>query len=468
MDGSILIVDDVATNRIVLRAKLSAARYRPLLAASGADGLAIAREVQPNLILLDLRLPDMSGIEMVRSLRADAATRHIPIIVLSATTSLSERLDALSAGADEVFPKPCQDSVLLARVRNLLRGRQELEELGEDPGETAFGLAESATPFVRPGILAIVTDSKERGVRLRRELQPMLRDHIVLLGSAEALGDSEARQASPDTYLIDEDSEPSGEWGRRLLSDLRSRAGTRNAALCLMLGPNRREQDAAMAFDLGANDVVSSGVGPAELAARLRAMLRRKLQADLHRETLQDELRQALLDPVTGIHNRRYGMTKLIALVQLQGEGGGPLSVIIADLDRFKSVNDRFGHTAGDHVLVHVARRLSANLRDGDVLARFGGEEFLIALPNTGLDEANIIAERLRRVLSEEAVLLPNDEAVCVTASFGLAVLSAPVTASRNEAEQIALAVIGEADAALLSAKAAGRDMVTIAQRNVA
>lgn len=468
MDGSILIVDDVATNRIVLKAKLSAARYRPLMAASGQAAIDTARREQPDLIMLDLRLPDLSGIEVLATLRRDPLTRNIPVIVLSSTTSLQERLDALAAGADEVFPKPCHDGVLLARVRNLLRSKQELEELTEDRVNDMFGMAEDATSFAPPGVLAIVTDRKETALRLRRDLAPLMRDRIVVLGTADAFGESAPAQTAADIYLVDGATDQGGEWGRRLLSDLRSRVTTRHAAICLLARRDTPDGDAGMAFDLGANDIIDPAMGPAEIVARLRTTLRRKRHADHHRESLQDGLRLAVIDPVTGLHNRRYGMARLTALIQNRPMSGLPVAVILGDLDRFKSVNDRFGHAAGDQVLVEVAHRLGADLRAQDLLARFGGEEFLIALPDTDLGDANAIAQRLRSILDARPIRLATGQTVAVTASFGLAVLAQGGARDRTEAEQLALRLIDEADAALLSAKAAGRNMVTISSRNVA
>ena len=123
MNGRILIVDDIASNRILYRARLAAAFYEPLLATSGAECLAMAAALQPDLILLDLHLPDLPGHEVLRRLRADPATRDILVIVLTAVTDSAVRLAAFAAGADDVISKPAGDAMLLARVRNLLRAK---------------------------------------------------------------------------------------------------------------------------------------------------------------------------------------------------------------------------------------------------------------------------------------------------------------------------------------------------------
>ncbi|TAG12094.1 MAG: response regulator, partial [Rhodobacterales bacterium] len=137
MSGRILIVDDVATNRIVYRARLAAAFYDPVLASDGKSCLEAAQSgvgPRPDLILLDLNLPDMPGHEVLRRLRADPRSRDIPVIVLTAAQDAAARLAAFAAGADDVILKPASDRVLLARVRNLMRSQAEFAGDAALPG----------------------------------------------------------------------------------------------------------------------------------------------------------------------------------------------------------------------------------------------------------------------------------------------------------------------------------------------
>jgi two-component system cell cycle response regulator len=160
MHGRILIIDDVATNRIIYKVKLGGAFYEPLLAVDGQSGLAMARAERPDLILLDLTLPDMPGSEVLRNLRADPATRPIPVIVLTASRDAESRLAALAAGADDVMSKPISDQMLMARVRNLLRARGETGFVSSAwgmPAHSVLGLAESPTAFQALGIVALVS-----------------------------------------------------------------------------------------------------------------------------------------------------------------------------------------------------------------------------------------------------------------------------------------------------------------------
>ena len=460
MDGKILIVDDVATNRIVFKVKLGEASYHPLLASDGIECLRIAQEQRPDLILLDLMLPDLPGVEVLQRLRDDPVTRDIPVIVVSASNELSDRIAALSAGADDVFVKPYDDQRLMARVRNLLRSRQEVSDLTEGRGGMLFGMAEEQGDFLPPGLLAIVTDRPDTALRMRRDLSPLMRDRMVILGLSDALLDIEPGRAAADVYVIDAQAAQT-ERGLRLVSDLRSRAATRHAGICL-LSSGVTPNEGLMAFDLGANEVIEPGVTTPEIALRLRTILRRKRRADQTRERVQDGLRLAMIDPLTGLFNRRYAMATLATMSELAESKGQPFAVMIADIDRFKSVNDRYGHAAGDHVLIEVSQRLAANLRNDDLLARVGGEEFLIALPDTTLSEAQTIANRLCAQIQARPIHLPKGESLTITVSIGLALGDCRQGDTQHCAAGLGIRVMERADQALLQSKTAGRNKVTI------
>ena len=462
MDGRILIIDDVATNRIVLKVKLGAARYHPIMAAGGIEGLRIARKELPDLILLDLMLPDLSGIEVLIRLREDPITRDIPVIVISSSTTLQDRLLALDAGADDVFAKPYDDELLMARLRNLLRSRQELVDLTEGHDSVMFGMAESGMDFRHPGVIALVTDHPERALKLRNDLAPLLRDKIVVLAPGNVLTEAEPGRAGAEIYVIDADGAQS-DRALRLLSDLRSRTTTRHSGICL-LASNALRSDMLMGFDLGANAILTNTMASAEIALRLRSVLRGKRRADLRREQVQDGLRLAMIDPLTGLFNRRYASARLSAMVEQTQNENASLAVMVVDIDRFKSVNDRLGHAAGDSVLVEVSKRLAANLRAEDLLARIGGEEFLIALPFTTLDEAQAVADRLCRQVEHRPVHCESGETLTVTVSIGLAFSDDFARAAQHGTPDLVDALIDSADQALLVSKSAGRNKVTLSR----
>lgn len=463
MVGKILIVDDVATNRIVMKVKLNAAGYRPAVAADGVTCLAMATRDVPDLIMMDVTLPDMSGCELLRQLRANPVTRTVPVMIFTANQTVDARVLAFQAGADEFLCKPVENQVLLARIRSFMRARDQVD--GYDANSAAmpaFGLAEAAAPFHAPGTVAIVVQRSDHAMRLRREIGAFLSDQLVIMSPDDALSEGLKSGAAPDVFLIDADCDGPGA-GLRLMSELRSRTNTRHAAVCI-LAPDDAQVGAAMAFDLGANDMIAATVSAKETALRLTRLMARKREADAARACVQDGLRLAMIDPLTGLHNRRYGIAQLGFIAEQARKDGTGYAVMVVDLDRFKSVNDRWGHAAGDAVLVKVAARLLHNLRAGDLLARIGGEEFLIALPQTTLPEARRIAERLCRAVQHDVVQLADDVKIQVTVSIGLAINSgAMVPAAADTVSDI----VDRADRALLISKSEGRNQVTIS-RNAA
>lgn len=455
MAGKILIVDDVATNRIVLKVKLGLACYESLQAGDGATALAMARDLAPDLMLLDLTLPDMDGIEVLRRLRADPATQDMPVVMISASNDRNARLRALQAGADEFLLKPVEEQMLLARIRNLIRVREAGEELRQrDATWRELGFAEPAAGFDLPGIVALIAARRETAMQWRGMLTPHLTDRLVVMSREEALAETPEGQL-PDVYVIGSDV-PGAGGGLRLMSDLRSRAGSRHASVCIVQAQGAADI-AAIAFDLGANDLMDAGFAPEEMALRLRTLMRRKRTSDRLRASVKDGLRLAVTDPLTGLHNRRYAMPHLERIAERAAQEGRQFAVMLIDLDRFKSVNDTFGHAAGDAVLVEVARRLSQNIRAADLLARVGGEEFLVAMPDADGPTARRAAERLRHAVQALPIALPGGTGqVRPTVSVGLALSAPPGTGEDVQA------LIDRADRGLLAAKAQGRNQVTV------
>ena len=456
MAEKILIVDDMSVNRIMLKVKLKEACHDSIQAGDGETALRVAREEQPKLILLDMMLPDISGIEVCRRLRADPATSHIPVVIITASTDRARRLEALQAGADEFLVKPLNEAILLARIRSLLRACETEDELrlrAATCGEMGFN--ETAAAFDMPDHVALIAPDSATAMNWRAMLTPHFAGRIDLVTPTAALADADGQQV-PDVYVVAANLPAAGS-GLRLVSDLRSRVQSRHSAVCLVL-PDAAGEVAAMALDLGATDLFPLPLDPEETALRLKLHVRRKRRTDQLRRQVQDGLRLAVADPLTGLYNRRYALTHLERVAQRARETGRRYAVMVLDLDRFKAINDSFGHAAGDKVLETVAHRLRDNLRPSDLVARIGGEEFLVALSDTSLGSARIAAERLCRAIESTPVALPDGREVHVTISVGLALGNADPQ-GRSEA---AREVVERADTALFAAKTEGRNQVTI------
>ena len=163
-----------------------------------------------------------------------------------------------------------------------------------------------------------------------------------------------------------------------------------------------------------------------------------------------------MIDPLTGIYNRRYASQHMLRVMERARDTDGVFAVMMIDLDKFKSINDRFGHDAGDAVLKEFSRRLQENIRGVDLVARFGGEEFFVAMPDVDQGAAAAAAERIRRAIEGAPVPLPGGGEVEVTVSIGVAIAAAADTDPE--------AIIKRADCALYRSKEAGRNRVSFAQ----
>lgn len=452
MPGRILIVDDVATNRILMRVKLSEGCYDTLQADSGAAAIDIAQRERPDLILLDLYLPDLDGAEVCAALKADPLTADIPIIIVTAAQDSADKMRALQAGAEEVLRKPLDDVILLARVRSLLRARETEQELALREGtRRALGFAETPVEFAPRGQVALVARTPEQSASWRQALRGRGSPDYLTLDRTEALA-LDSNGPVPDVFVVAVDLDQPGA-GLRLLSDLRSRPATRHAAIILTV-PSGARDAAAMGLDLGASDLMSGPFDPDEATIRIETQLARKQQADRLRASVKDGLRLAVTDPLTGLYNRRYAMPHLAQIAERVAETQKTFAVLLLDLDRFKDVNDTHGHPAGDAVLVQVAALLGAQLRPSDLLARIGGEEFMVVLPECALAQARKTAERLRREVAQARFDLPTGDSISVSVSIGIAISDG---ASHGSEE-----VFEMADQALFDAKSQGRNMVTV------
>ncbi|MCE8526146.1 diguanylate cyclase [Ruegeria pomeroyi] len=457
MQGTILILDGVSTNRIMLKVQLSAAWYH-VVQTDRLEGIgALLRRVRPDLILCAMTLPDGTAMDAKRALLADESLAGIPMIAIAGHNDHTARLRALESGIEDVLSQPYDDVVLLARVRSLVRAYTGIEELRQQSGARDIGFAEGTTTFrglPRIADIALVTQTPGTGAIWRSRLKDQVA-HRIDLHRMEDIQHL-LRDREPDVIVVELSD---GVTGLRLLADLRARGATRNAAILAIPNPANAHL-AADALDRGADDVMPGGFALRELVLRLETLLRRKARLDRYRCTLNARLQAALTDPMTGLWNRRHALPELDRILHEAGLTGEPYAVMLADLDHFKGINDRFGHPAGDAVLIETARRLIGQMRGGDLLARIGGEEFLIALPGVSQTQALGAASRLCARINGEPFVVPGQaQPITVTTSIGLVT----VTPAGTEPPLSPGELIAQADRALYRAKDTGRNRVSLA-----
>jgi two-component system, cell cycle response regulator len=457
MTGRILVVDDIATNRMILRAKLSAAYYGVVQAECGIEALEKVKKYQPDLILLDVMMPDMNGFEVCERLKQDSKTAHIPVVMVTALLEPGDRLAGLKAGADDFLSKPISDLALLSRVRNLLRAKFMFDELSlRDKTTQDLGLGsipcepKEITP--PPGRVMLVPSHRKMArhwVKLLNEQGDFNCSTMLPNQEMEEFSTGEV----PDVFLIHARLGEYGD-GLRLVSHLRTRPKTRQAGIVLVV-PDGDLETAAKGLDLGISDYIFDPFDACEMTVRLNSQVRRKQISDQLRDNVTDALRLAVLDPLTGLYNRRYTTQHLAKITERSRDTGKQFALMLLDIDKFKRINDNHGHACGDQVLKEFAQRIQENLRGVDLVSRIGGEEFLIAMPDTSEEQARLASERLRIIIEQSPFAGDiRKGGLLVTVSIGVTL--------GDPGEKDVDALICQADKALYASKSEGRNMVTL------
>lgn len=451
MSARILIVDDIPANVKLLETRLTAEYFDVVVASNGPEALDICRKGQCDVVLLDVIMPGMDGFEVCRRLKNDPATMHLPVVMITALDSPADRVAGLEAGADDFLTKPVNDLALTARVRSLARLKMLTDELGARAATTTqMDLADWSIDETTRGKILLVDDreSSREGI-----VNYLKRAHDVTVEGDPQEALFKAAENDFDLALISLDS--ARHDGLRLCSQLRSLDRTRTLPILAMDGPDS-EQRLMRALDLGVNDYILRPVDRNELLARVRTQIRRKRYTDRLRDNMQLTLEMAITDSLTGLHNRRYFERHLSTLVDQATTRGRPLSLLIIDIDHFKAINDTYGHLAGDKVLKEFSRRIQSAIRGIDLAGRFGGEEFVIAMPDTNISVAYLVAERLRSLISSDPFKVGEDrDPIVVTVSIGVGAIESP--------SDTPIGLLARADAALYQAKRGGRNRVSSA-----
>jgi two-component system cell cycle response regulator len=453
MPARVLVVDDILPNVKVLEAKLSAEYFDVITAMSGREALDLMAADPPDIVLLDVMMPEMDGVEVCRIVKGDPKLSHIPIVMVTALSEPSDRVRGLEAGADDFLTKPVNDVALFARVRSLVRLKMMMDEfrLREQTSSEfgVFGDDGGVLQLETDGAkILVVDDSAADGRVIQSTLEA---DHNVTVVSEPDRALEAARIGDFDLIIVSLLLRESD--GLRLCSSLRTMEETRQSSL-LVLIEDTQVDHLVKALDIGVNDYLMKPIDRNELMARSLTQIRRKRYQDKLRDNYQMSMAMAVTDVLTGLHNRRYMESHLGNLVRRAVEGARPVALVILDIDHFKLVNDTHGHDVGDEVLKQFSERIQQNVRGIDLAARYGGEEFIIVMPDTDLAVAQSVAERLRQFIADLPFTVSTEEgALDISASFGV---TASGTTDTPET------MIKRADEALYQAKHEGRNRVVV------
>ncbi|HEX6862816.1 MAG TPA: diguanylate cyclase [Thermoanaerobaculia bacterium] len=479
--GRVLVVDDSEITRAILARTLRGAGFEVLEARDGAEGALKALRERPSVVVTDLEMPTMDGFPLLRLLKADPLSSHIPVLILTSHGEAASRFWSLRTGADAYLTKDYRPQQLVATVARLAAASEAASEARTSQAAVDDGgtlgplevLARVARQLDASLLQATLINSLlERGMAAS-DFHEASRVALEILGQvvdarclAVAVAEPEAttvevlllepiRQrdvdalrdlvvgsldAPPGHPVLLQVEGPIGDDREGPSLDLDQavslQLAVREAQGILTLVPRDRER-----FSRAASGLVHA------LAGHLTLVLdNARLSHRLHEMSTRDGLTRQL--------NHRAIYERLTEEMERARRYRYPLSVILCDMDHFKEVNDTYGHLAGDAVLREGAEVLRSSLRSGDLLGRYGGEEFLAVLPQVELEAARAAAERLRIGLEGLPVPLPTAPQVRITASFGVASMDELGAGATSDL------LVSLADRRLYEAKAAGRNCV--------
>ncbi len=471
--AKILVVDDHEPLAQALSTILARSGYQVVVSPTAENLLALIAAEKPQLMLLDIMMPKVDGLTLLERLKEDERFRDLPVLMMSSMDPEDATVRSLGLGAADFLPKPIRQRELLARVEAHLRlGKAAAESRKEASNRTAMvEILHEITDSLKPDeiynilvrrVARVLNISKcsivlakagdRTGTVVASFENPMLRNLEVDLARYPEI--QRALAGGVPVLVSDVATDPLYEAERRRWQAERITVPTRSAVAVPF---SRKDRQVGVFFlrttDQGdplqpadgrfAESVISTAVAAIEKAYDFESAVLDKRRFE--------EL--ASTDALTGMLNRRALFEALGTELDRARRYNLYLSVLLADLDRFKLVNDLRGHLAGDAVLRQVGDLLRHEARSVDLTARYGGEEFVVVMPETVLGGAAVFAERVRGKIAARNFAPTGEEALRLTVSIGLAGFP-------NERVTSADSILALADQALYRAKNEGRNLV--------
>lgn len=459
----VVLADDSPSVRSLLGERL---RAHGFVVEDVADAVAAAERAiadPPTVVVTDLWMPGISGVQLCRLLKAEPATAHVPVVLLSATDSRKARFWARSAGAVAYVTKTQIDH-LIEVIHSLAEGKRAVDfspasrpqlQLTGDVHERLSQLLDAALyEAVISGEVRSLAGNDGEPERLFSDLIRLCADVTAYRWFALELPDPgvcylhchpSGRVAAEDEARVALNLPPRSELV--CVADERALEGATSMPIV--------EPVSFFSSQVGQIALAPGPRGPSRDDTRLMQILAHELPGPVRMMTLVlATKRVASTDPLTGLMNRRAFVEIMERERNRSDRHGFPVSIIVLDIDHFKNVNDSHGHVAGDAVLQGVAGVLHKLARKSDYVARWGGEEFVVALTQTTEAGARVAAERLRRAIAGAVYAVPRGEPIRVTASLGAASSAGQWTLDE---------VLERADEAMYAAKERGRNRVEVA-----
>jgi diguanylate cyclase (GGDEF)-like protein/PAS domain S-box-containing protein len=465
----ILVIDDSDLMRAMLRNILVSEGYDVVVAGDGEDGFLKAKAEHPSLVITDVLMPGLDGFQFLRKLRGDDALKDVPVVFY--TGSYLDKRDqelARQIGVSRYMVKPAENSEIIRTVKEVL------EEEVQDRSSGTFSV-----PLEEPVFLKVYNErlvNKLKSTVQENEQARLFLEHIM-----EGMGDGVV-VIGRDYTILDANSAAAASLGMekseiigRKCFEVTHRRHTpcdsphivcphslifeRGESVAKVLHTHYNIQGDELQIEITASPVRNGHGQIFAMVETHRDIMEKKTDDELVKlikrlnETQTHLKHVAITDELTGLRNRRYIVERLEEEFQRAKRTGRPLSLIMLDIDHFKTINDTHGHLFGDVVLRVVSVRMKEALRKHDLIGRVGGEEFLIICPESSLEDTVVVAERIRKIIHREPI---GDGIREVTVA-----LSAGMTMQRDD-DTSSDRLFSRADTALYKAKERGRNRVVV------
>jgi two-component system cell cycle response regulator len=397
----VLIVDDEPLNVKLLKAKLSKEPYEIITAYNGHEALESVSKKMPDLILLDIMMPDIDGYQVTRTLKNDPRTQHIPIILVTALNGKEDKRKGLESGADEFLNKPVNSLELKARARSLIQLKTYQDQFEAQPpskenskptdNSDKSNACLISDPIQNSFQNILIVEDNEKDIRL---IENYLHGQNYRLHFAQSGEEAISKLQNENIDLVLLDILLDGMNGFEVCRQLKGNDLTYNIQVVVITSLDDLKSK-IKGIELGADDFLIKPVNSLELNARVKALLKKKAYMDRLVECYETALNAAQTDKLTGLFNYSYFRQFLDLEIKRCKRQKHSLSLIMIDIDDFKNYNNQFGPLEGDRLIKELGQVIKASIREIDVLARYGGEEFILALPYTDIANAQSVAERI-------------------------------------------------------------------------
>lgn len=417
MSLRILIADDSPINLKLLERYLLEAHYEVLKAVNGQELVQMLDATQPDLIILDGIMPELDGFKATKLIKNNAKYAHIPVIIVTALDDVKNRIKALKCGADDVIHKPIDNERLQSRIKAIMRSNLFIESMAflnftknilkEDP--IIKQLLKKSYITEGSKVLMIETENNITETLLNCESFLSKEDIETNIIMHE---DQISNFGKNNLIIVNginiHNSEDNLEKLFALSAKIKSQRSSRDIPMMAIVSDANNVIINGI-INAGFEDYIALPLNKDEFIARC-AM---RIQKHIYKRALQHNYEVQLIglnvDHLTKLYNRAYFEAHLINLIESNSEEHRKIFLMLVDIDDFKLINDRYGHSAGDRILKQFADRILQHLKIMDMFTRWGGEEFIILLTPNSDEECYEIAERIRKSIADTPFQISDD-----------------------------------------------------------